>query len=164
MLSLHLKLSVLQYVSILFRQHRTYTPLSHLVFLQIRRGDVYIQFNYGALEVMVCAEAYNIIIPSDANTNCWGGFRREDVDWLLKWRNYLFLFIGIPIYILADDNFKCVSLNENDKNPIPISLKFVPRRTINYKPALIRVDWPRTGVKPLLEPILTQFAEAYMRH
>ena len=27
--------------------------------------------------------------------------------------------------ILAEDNFKCIFLNENDRIPIPISLKFV---------------------------------------
>ena len=29
--------------------------------------------------------------------------------------------------ILADVNFKCIFLNQNDKIPIQISLKFVPR-------------------------------------
>ena len=35
--------------------------------------------------------------------------------------------------ILADDIFKCIFLNENDKIPIPISLKFVSR-----SPALLQ--------------------------
>ena len=35
--------------------------------------------------------------------------------------------------ILADDNFNFIFLNENDRNPIWISLKFVPRRAINDK-------------------------------
>ena len=33
--------------------------------------------------------------------------------------------------ILADDNFKCIFLNENDRIPIKISLKFVPRSPID---------------------------------
>ena len=44
--------------------------------------------------------------------------------------------------ILADDTFKCLFLNENDRIPIRISLKFVPRSPIdNDKPALVQVHW-----------------------
>ena len=41
--------------------------------------------------------------------------------------------------ILADDIFKCISLNENDRIPFQISLKFVPRSLIDNKPALVQV-------------------------
>ena len=58
--------------------------------------------------------------------------------------------------ILADDNLKSIFLHENDRIPIPISLKFVPRSAFNNKPA--------TGDKPLPEPMLTQFTDAYMQH
>ena len=37
--------------------------------------------------------------------------------------------------ILADDFFKCILLNENDVIPTEISMKFVPRRPIDNKPA-----------------------------
>ena len=67
--------------------------------------------------------------------------------------------------ILADDNFKCIFLNENDKIPIRISLKFVSRSPIDNKPALIQVmAWRRTGDKPLREPMLTQITDAYIRY
>ena len=67
--------------------------------------------------------------------------------------------------ILADDIFKCIFLNENDRNPIQISLKFVPRSPIDNKPALVQVmAWRRTGDKPLPESMLPQFPDAYMRH
>ena len=67
--------------------------------------------------------------------------------------------------ILADDNFKCIFLNENDRILIPISLKFVPRCPIDNKPALIQVmAWRRTGDKPLPELMLTQCTKAYMGH
>ena len=67
--------------------------------------------------------------------------------------------------ILADDNFKCIFLNVNDRILIRISLKFVPRSPIDNKPALVRVmAWRRTGDKPLPEPMFTQFTDAYMRH
>ena len=66
---------------------------------------------------------------------------------------------------LADDNFKCIFLNENDRIPIWISLKFVPRSPIDNKPALVQVmAWHQTGAKPLTELMLTQFTDAYMRH
>ena len=62
--------------------------------------------------------------------------------------------------IVADDIFKCISLNENDGIPFQISLKFVPRSPIDIKPALVR----RIGDKPLPEPVLAQFPDVYMRH
>ena len=66
---------------------------------------------------------------------------------------------------LADDNFKCIFLNGNHEIPIRISLKFVPRSAINNKPAMVQVmAWRRTGEKPLPGPMLTQFADAYMRY
>ena len=67
--------------------------------------------------------------------------------------------------ILADDIIKWIFLNENDRIPIQISLKFVPRSPIDNKPALVHVmDWCRTGDKPLPELKITQFTDAYMRH
>ena len=41
--------------------------------------------------------------------------------------------------ILADDNFKCIFLNENYRIPIWISLKFVLKSPIDNKPALVQV-------------------------
>ena len=67
--------------------------------------------------------------------------------------------------ILADEIFKGIFLNENDKIPIQISLKLVPRSPIDNKSALVRVmAWRRTGDKPLHEPMMTQFTDTYMRH
>ena len=68
------------------------------------------------------------------------------------------------VAILTDDFF-------NDfpewkwQNSDQISLKFVPRSPIDNKPALVQVmAWRRTGDKPLPEPMMTQFTDAYMRH
>ena len=56
---------------------------------------------------------------------------------------------------LADNIFKCIFLNENDKITIQISVKFVPR-----SPALVQVmAWCLTD-----EPMLIEFADAYMQH
>ena len=38
--------------------------------------------------------------------------------------------------ILADDKFKCISVNESYRNPIQISLKFVPKSPIDNNPSL----------------------------
>ena len=65
--------------------------------------------------------------------------------------------------ILADDIFKCIFLNENNRTAIKISLKFVPRSPIDNKPALVQVmAWYQRGDKPLPEPVLTQFTDAYI--
>ena len=67
--------------------------------------------------------------------------------------------------ILADDNFKCIFMNENDKIPIKISLKFIPMSPIDNKPALVQVmAWHRKGDKPLLELMLPQFVDTYVWH
>ena len=39
--------------------------------------------------------------------------------------------------ISANDKFKCIFLNNNNRIPIKISLKFVPRGPINNIPAFI---------------------------
>ena len=66
--------------------------------------------------------------------------------------------------ILTDDIFNYIFLNENDRIPIQISLKYVPRSPIDNKPAFVQVmTWHRTGDKPLPEPIIPVHY-AYMRH
>ena len=67
--------------------------------------------------------------------------------------------------ILADDIFKRIFLNGNVIIYIQISLKFVPKSSIDNKPALVQVmAWRRIGDKPLSEPMLTWFTDGYMRH
>ena len=66
---------------------------------------------------------------------------------------------------LADDIFKCISMNEKFCVLIRISLKFVPKGPINNIPALIQIMACRqSGDTPLSEPIMTQCIDAYMRH
>ena len=67
--------------------------------------------------------------------------------------------------ILADGIFRWTFLNENGRIQIQISLKFVTMSPFNNKPALVQVmTWHWTGDKPLPEPMMTQFTDAYMRH
>ena len=55
----------------------------------------------------------------------------------------------------ADDIFKCIFLNENVWIPIKFSLKFVPKGSINYIPALVQImAWRRRDDKPLFEPMM----------
>ena len=71
--------------------------------------------------------------------------------------------MGIPI--LAEDIFKCIFLNEKICILIKISLKFVPNGPIDNNPELVQImAWRRKGDKPLSEPMLTRFTDAYMRH
>ena len=66
---------------------------------------------------------------------------------------------------VADDSFNLIFVNEKVCVTIRILLKFVPKSPIDKKSALVRVmAWRRTGDKPLPEPLLTQFTDAYMRH
>ena len=67
--------------------------------------------------------------------------------------------------VLADNIFKCIFLNENDRIPIPISLKLIPMSPIDNKPALVQVmAWHRLGDKPLIELMMTPFTDAHMQH
>ena len=69
------------------------------------------------------------------------------------------------VAILSDDIFKYIFLSENDRISFQITLKFVPRGPIDNKPALFQVmAWRQTGDKPLPEPMLTKFTDAYMQH
>ena len=55
----------------------------------------------------------------------------------------------------ADDTFNRISVNENVRIPIKLSLKFVPKGPINKIPALVQImAWRRSGDKPLSEPMM----------
>ena len=91
----------------------------------------------------------------------------------LTWVIALLTFIGIVNTLrprqngrhFADDTFRGIFLKENVKISIKISLKFVPESPIDNIPALVPImAWRRTGDKPLSEPMMTQFNDAYMRH
>ena len=65
----------------------------------------------------------------------------------------------------ADNIFRCIYANENFCILINISLKFVPKWSIDIKSALVQVmAWRWIGDKPLSAPMLTQFPDAYMQH
>ena len=64
--------------------------------------------------------------------------------------------------ILVDDFLKCTLLNGNDKILIQISLKFVPDAPITKTQHWYDVAPNRR--KPLSEPMLTRFTDAYMLH
>ena len=55
--------------------------------------------------------------------------------------------------------------NGNIRISIEFWLKFVPKGPIDNTSVLVQVmAWRREGDKPLPEPMLTQFTDAYMRH
>ena len=63
----------------------------------------------------------------------------------------------------TDDIFTCIFLNENVTISIKFLLKFVLKGPINNKSALVQVMARHLfGAKPLPEPMLTQFTDAYM--
>ena len=65
----------------------------------------------------------------------------------------------------TDDIFRCIFVNEKCCVLIKILLKFVPKGPVESISALVWImAWRRIGDKPLSEPILTRFTDAYMRH
>ena len=58
-----------------------------------------------------------------------------------------------------DDIFKSIFLNENIRISIKISLKFVPKCSINNVPALVQImAWRRPGDKPLSESMMVSLS------
>ena len=56
-------------------------------------------------------------------------------------------------------------MNEIIRISIQISPTFVVKGAIDNKSALVQVmAWRREGDKPLLEPMVNQFTDAYMQH
>ena len=113
------------------------------------------------------AAAENIIPISCLTTRQLSGNSGRGVTihgWDQDTRELTHLLLGKMVAILADDNFKFIFLNKNDRIPIRISLKFVPISPTDNKPAwLVQVmAWRRTGDKPLPELMLTQFIDVYM--
>ena len=67
--------------------------------------------------------------------------------------------------IFADEIFKCIFLIKKVLISIEISLKFLSKGLIDNNPALVLVmAWRNIGDKPLSEPMLIRFTDAYMRH
>ena len=65
--------------------------------------------------------------------------------------------------IFAENIFKLIFFNKNGRIPIQLSLKSVSKSPIDNKPELVQVmAWCQTGTKPLTEPIMSWFIEAYM--
>ena len=76
-----------------------------------------------------------------------------------------FRTFGQNVRRFADDIFKCIFVNEKFCILNKISLTFVSSGLIHNNPALVQImAWRRIGDKPLSEPILPQFIEAYLRH
>ena len=67
--------------------------------------------------------------------------------------------------LLADDIVKRIFSNENVIISIQISPEFLLKGPVDNKSALVQImDWHRLGDKPLLEAMMSQFTDAYMRH
>ena len=59
--------------------------------------------------------------------------------------------------------FKCIFFNENCCILIKILLKYVRKGPIDNNPALAQIlGWCQTGDKPLSEPIMSSFGNAYI--
>ena len=94
------------------------------------------------------------------------------VNYALDWGTF---YLQLPIFNplrprqngrhFADDTFNRIFVNENIGIFIKFSLKFVPKGPINNIPTLVQImAWRPPGNKPLSEPMMTKFNDAYMRH
>ena len=98
----------------------------------------------------------------------WPPFRRRHFQmYFIKWKLFIFNENFTEICslthwgrdkmaaVFADDTFKRIFLNENVRVSMKISLKFVPKGSINNNPALVQImAWRRSGDKPLSEPMM----------
>ena len=65
----------------------------------------------------------------------------------------------------TDNLFRCIFVNEKFCILIQISLKFVFKHLIDNNLALVKImAWRSISDKPLSEPMLTRFTDAYMWH
>ena len=65
----------------------------------------------------------------------------------------------------TNDIFRGIFVYERFCILIKISLKFVPKGPIDNNSALVKImTWHQIGNKPLSEPMLTRFTDAYMWH
>ena len=65
----------------------------------------------------------------------------------------------------ADNTFEYKFVNENVLISIIIPLNFVHKGPIDNKSSLVQVmAWHQIGDKPLHDPMMSQFNDAYMRH
>ena len=106
------------------------------------------------------------------NQNTPNIFQRKCISRCLKNRSYLFR----PKYFntsppgqnschFADNIFRCIFVNEKFCILIEMSLKFVPKGSIDNNLALVHImACHRIGAKPLSEPMLTRFTHAFMQH
>ena len=66
--------------------------------------------------------------------------------------------------LYADDIFRCIFLNEKLFILIKISLTFIRRVSVDNIPALVQImSWRRIGNKPLSEPMMTRFDDAWLK-
>ena len=108
----------------------------------------------GVYEHTVAVESFYISVLISGIS--WGRISLGDLSimaWALSRNNTLRLRQNGRHF--ADDIFKRIFLNENIWIPIKISLKFVPKGSINNIPALVQImAWRRPGDKPLSEPMM----------
>ena len=86
-----------------------------------------------------------------------------------KWQPFFFSGLNILTYWgwdkMAEDNFQCIFFKENVCILIPISQKFVPKGPVDKNPPLVQImAWCQTEDKPLIEPMMLWFTDAYMHH
>ena len=98
-------------------------------------------------------------------------WQRSDTIWKrddrpnTRWIIHNTLKLGQNGHHFLDATFKYIFFAENCCILEQISLKFVPRGSINNLAALVQMmAWCLTGTKPLSEPTMAWFTDTYMHH
>ena len=95
--------------------------------------------------------------------------RRINVWWNVVYESVISLVNSSPPgqngCHFADAIFRCISVNEKFCILIWVSLNFVPMGLIGDMSQLVEVmAWSLTSHKPLPEPLMAHFTDAYIRH
>ena len=112
-----------------------WTPRNKLQWNFSWNSNIFNQEN--ALENVVCEMASILCRPPCVNTSRPGQNGRH----------------------FSDDTFKCIFLNENLRDSIQISPKFVPKGPVNDIPVLVQImAWHQPGDEPLSEPMMVRLS------
>ena len=103
-------------------------------------------------------KSYTLALTGWRNTTWLHAMWSQTLQWNSAIGRYVDLNTLKPRHYgrhFPDDLFKCIFLNENVWISLTISLKFVPKVTINNIPTLVQImAWRRPGDKPLSEPMM----------
>ena len=127
------------------RKHQSSASLAFV--REIQRGPVNSPHKWPVTRKMFPCD--DVIMSSECPDQLWN-VRRCVEKWLTHWDR------AEMDNFLADNIFKCILFNENVWISIKISLKFVPKGSINNIPVLVQIiAWRRSFSEPMMVKLPT---------